>query len=101
MPRGVIFNPARLDDGEGIYNTLLDHKALYHKSCTQKFKTTMLDRLKVSKKVASYNTLPPKRAKRLKVDSNICVLCGMSIHRSINSHFKYILSILMFNEFLN
>ena len=35
---------ARLDDGEGISETLVQHKALYHKSCYLKFANDKLKR---------------------------------------------------------
>ena len=73
-------NLARLDDGEGIGETLVQHKALYHKSCYLKFAN---DKLKRAQKRASDSPvqLSPKKT-RNSIDSSTsetkCFFCDQS-----------------------
>ena len=43
-------NPARLDDGNGILQTLQEHKAWWHKTCYNQFDSYHLDRAYCSKR---------------------------------------------------
>ena len=39
-------HPRRLDDGDGIEDTMMKHQASWHKTCRLKFSQTKLDRLR-------------------------------------------------------
>ena len=45
----ILFDPKRLDEGDGIQLTLERNKAKYHWSCQLKFKTSKLERKRKSK----------------------------------------------------
>ena len=48
----IALDPARLDEGEGIEQTLRKNKACYHFSCQVMFNNTKMERAKKSKAAA-------------------------------------------------
>ena len=76
---------AKLDEGEGIAETLLKHNASWHKSCRVKYNATKLKRLERKRKPAEGNVLqqPDESGKRTRSDlpsasvgQEVCFFCG-------------------------
>jgi len=51
----IVLDPARLDEGEGMEQTLRKNKALYHQSCRVMFNNTKLERPR-KRKAAAHGT---------------------------------------------
>ena len=70
-----------LDDGDGIENTLTDHKALWHKACRDKLSELQLNRAKKRKHRAEIYNVSPVKARRsrnklgMQHDEHICFFC--------------------------
>ena len=47
----IVFNPARLDEGDGMEVTLMQNNAIYHNSCRLLFNNTKLERAQKRKRI--------------------------------------------------
>ena len=78
-------DPARLDDGRGIEETLRTNKAKYHQSCQGLFSSTRLDRAR-KRSCNSYSTekSSSSKVKRCSIDhkQNVCFLCEQDSSQS-------------------
>lgn len=74
----------------GILDTLVKHKAWLHKSCCLKFSNSKLNLIKTSGNTPCSNseTVPLPRAKRLKLDAELCIFCGILMNESSFRKFK-------------
>ena len=63
----IAFDPSRLDEGEGVENTLVRNGAKYHNSCRLLFKNTKLERAQQRRAVPSTSgAMDEPRSKRRK-----------------------------------
>ena len=74
----IPFDPARLDDGDGIDKTLWKNKALYHETCRLMFNNTKLQRAEKRPNPAepSDSTCGKIPRKTRDSKSTACFLCG-------------------------
>ena len=78
MPKCI--NLARLDEGRGIAETLLCHKAVYHKSCYLKFANDKLKRAQKGTSAVSVQLSPMKARRSLNTSMQEpkCFFCNES-----------------------
>ena len=83
--RELQFDLAKLDQGDGIAETLLKHNTSRHRSCRVKYKATKLKRLERKRKPAEGNVSqqPDESGKhkrsdlpRASVGQEVCFFCG-------------------------
>lgn len=70
-----ILDPKRLDDGEGIVETLRKNKAVYHQSCRLLFSNSKLERATKRSAGPSKTLEVPEKKRRLSLESQVCFLC--------------------------
>ena len=71
----IILDPKRLDDGDGIAETLRKNKAVYHQSCRLLFSNSKLERANKRSAGSSKNVEIPEKSRRLSLESKVCFLC--------------------------
>ena len=71
----IVLDPRRLDEGDGIAETLRKNDAKYHQSCRLMFSNSKLER--ASKRLASSSKTEeiPEKGGRLSIENQVCVLC--------------------------
>ena len=70
-------DPARLDEGDGIENTLRKNNAKYHKNCYQLFNNSKLERAKKRQSETDVQNIEDenKKIKRRSIELQHCFLC--------------------------
>ncbi|KAK4304447.1 hypothetical protein Pmani_023602 [Petrolisthes manimaculis] len=71
----IILDPKRLDDGDGITETLRKNKAVYHQSCRLLFSNSKLERANKRSAGSSKNVEIPEKCRRSSLESEVCFLC--------------------------
>lgn len=72
----MIINPARLDEGDGIEDTLRQNNAQYHQSCRALFKNTKLDRARKRASDAQEHTDKScSKTRRVSLKPEQCFIC--------------------------
>ena len=71
----ILLYPKRLDEGNGIEDTLRKNQTKYHQSCRLMFSNSKLER--ATKRVASSSSTDviSEKSRRLSIESNVCFLC--------------------------
>ena len=73
----IALDPERLDEGNGIEETLRDNNAMYHQSCRSLFSNTKLERARKRSVCKSAGLFGEGRSKkqRKSVSKDVCFLC--------------------------
>ena len=96
----IPFNPARLDEGEGIEATLIRNKAKYHQSCRLLFNNTKLSRAQKRKITPSTSGTEENREKRQRTSDPPEVQCFLCEEEDEISNLRQAMT-MQLNERLN
>ena len=71
----ILLDPKRLDEGNGIEDTLRKNQAKYHQSCRLMFSNSKLERATKRVAFSSSTDVISEKSRRLSIESNVCFLC--------------------------
>ncbi|KAJ8386023.1 hypothetical protein AAFF_G00178440 [Aldrovandia affinis] len=71
----IVLDPARLDDGGGIEETLRRNKAQYHQSCRLMFNNTKLERARKRRAESAQPVECQTKLRRTSLEGQMCFIC--------------------------
>eukprot|EP00918_Siedleckia_nematoides_P076078 GHVU01166423.1.p1 GENE.GHVU01166423.1~~GHVU01166423.1.p1 ORF type:complete len:146 (-),score=20.78 GHVU01166423.1:1358-1795(-) len=82
----IVLDPARLDEGEGIEQTMRKNKAQYHRSCRVMFNNTKLERARKRKAAAQSTESGEGRTKQRRTSREGSESLSVSYVKEKNQH---------------
>jgi hypothetical protein len=71
----ILLDPRRLDEGNGIEETLREKNAKYHQSCRLMFSNSKLARARQRLSTSAPLKVVPEKCRRLSIENEVCFLC--------------------------